>query len=267
LKPYKVGGRLDGHLKESKLMDKSLQRAWLRDKHKRIANCKRNARNTLNWPFHKQVALTVFDELNRHARLDNDFLHIMRQAGKPAFSGDWGSFYYGEDNICLSFKDRYTGRRAELVTREGSKEQSNEREHGASLVIYYSEHSGYFQVFFAPPYFENYAHGDEATATQIRKEILVTYRTNMDDLTRAFVKRMVRRFFIYARVESSLETNSWFEAMRVRWWRFMDVRNRQAMKGEIDGVFSLWEKLGGSALIALVSFIFGVLTHPLIKTK
>lgn len=120
------------------------------------------------------------------------------------------------------------------------------------MVIYYSCHNGFVQIFFAPPRLN--------TSTSAGKEILMSYFLNMDQLTPEYVVKLIKQFLVFARVESSLERKYWHERFRVRWWRFVDARNRQAMKGEIDTMWTPWEKLVVVSIFGAVTYILGVFT-------
>ncbi len=120
------------------------------------------------------------------------------------------------------------------------------------MVIYHSSHNGYVQIFFAPSKIEE--------RKQSARELLMSYHSDMDELTPRLVVALIRKFLIFARVDSSLESASWQEQLRVRWWRFVDVRNRKSMKGDIDVLLTPWEKLSMVALASVISFFIGVYT-------
>ncbi|MDO9625148.1 MAG: hypothetical protein Q7J46_14290 [Pseudomonas sp.] len=240
-------------------MRSTLQRIWLRDKHTRDANKLRKKRNICNWPIHRDKALEVFRAFAQVTSEANySQFEIVESGSRPEFSGDWGIFHYGEDNICLNFKDRPTGHWTERVQQSGKKEIVKEIESGAGLVIYHSSHNGYVQIFFAASEIEE--------RKRSARELLMSYHSDMDELTPHLVMTLIRKFLIFARVDSSLENASWLEQLRVRWWRFVDARNRKSIKGDIDVLLTPWEKLILVALASFVTFIIGVYTSEETRT-
>lgn len=240
-------------------MRNKLLRMAQRDLNKRSENLQRKLRNTRNWPQHRDKVAEVFRRFDAQSRtIDWPRYYVSVSAGRPTRAGELGVFHDGEDSTTLAVLDQLTPRSRLTVSEDGTRTLFRERERGAQLVVYYGEHNGFVQVFFAPPTL--WEEGQPESSSAPHREILVDYLDNMDDLTPDYVLKQLAKFLVFSRVESALDRASWLDRMRVRWWRFVDVRNRQRVGGPVHELLTPWEKLVLAALFGVAVYVAGVVT-------
>lgn len=245
-------------------MRKKLLRMALQDLEKRSKNLRRKQRNTRNWPLHREKVAEVFRRFEAESRaLEGIRYWVTVSAGHPLYAGEPGVFLYGEDTVGLAVMDLFTARERRTVSEDHSQSFYRERERGAQLVVYYGEHNGYVQVLFAPPTLLDGETDESKSATS--REILADYLFNMDDLTPDYAVKQLAKFLVYARVESALDRASWLDKMWVRWWRFIDVRNRQRVGAPVHELVTPWEKLVLTSLFGVAAYLVGVATSDQAK--
>lgn len=239
----------------------SLEGILRKESRKRFKNQLRCKRVNLNWPIHAQRVVDVFREIQAEGDKHGVALFVTEPEWfNPAYD-DFGlrkgEFPLGETAVILSFMTRRTGTGVLVRTEEGTQ-TTFDSEKGAELVVHHSPSQGVVQVFFAPPKIEKSIESDA---------ILYTHTYNTDDVTRDWVMDLVPSFFTFNRVESLLERPSLLDRLRVRWWRFIDIRNRHGYLEKLQHVLTPWELLliAGTAapLIWLVNWLWKVL-NPLI---
>lgn len=238
----------------------NLERIWRNEARKRKANELRKDRVNLNWPIHAQQAVDVFRAFATEAKKDNVRLIVIEPRGDIDSLGckRMGKFAVGASSVHLRFAPTFTGEG--MMTRTADAEDATfDFERGAELTIYHSPSNGLVQVFFEFP----------ASSLEGKKSepLLYDYTYNTDRLTNAWLTSLLPPFLSFNRVESRLEHPSRLDIWRMRWYRFMDVRNRRGYLDKFHHILTPWELLWLGVIIALPGFtlakwLWGVLYSP-----
>lgn len=223
----------------------SLRSIWKKENRKRLAFEGERKRCDRNWLTHKQRVQQVFDEF---LTLAPRFM-VMDTVTARRATEESSPRRYGEDSVVLSEMSFFTRRKTEYKNGV-SVEIVREKEVGGSLTVHYTEGEAVIQVFFTPPI------SDQSTIEKM--DVLFWYGRNTDDLTISFAEGLISKFLIFCRVESNFQRSSIFERARVRWWRFMDVRNRWQLYGTHIGLLNLWEVTVVTGLIAVAGLLVAV---------
>ncbi|WP_236167023.1 hypothetical protein [Pseudomonas fulva] len=229
---------------------KSLASIWKSELLKRKKQSRRSERNDRNWPIHKAIGLKEFECFAKIARSDAVYFHVVDYCHSQA-SNENGPWYEGQDSIVLSRMDRFTGRQTHYESLSGSH-CSSVFETGGSLVVHYTERQGLIQVFLTPPL------TDGSIAS--KKEVLLWAGYNTDHLTRVFFRVLIEKYLIFCRVESSFDGSNFLERAAVRWWKYMDIRNRRNLFGAPDKFLNPWELSAAAAVFAVVGLIISIVT-------
>ena len=224
-------------------MDIKIKKLWAADQKARERHLWHKKRNIRNWPIHKMRALAVFECFAHAAREHGQFFGVIDQIRKPEAPDEVGIFHYGQDHVSLIFPSRPTGELTVTQSWGGGVYSKREREAGASLAIHFSEHNGVFQTFLFPPKY--------SALVKEKRGVLIDFSFNMDNLTPDYSAKMIRKLLIFNRVESILESSTLLERWRVRWWRFIDVRNRKGIGEKAEHLLTPWEMIVLAALLAI----------------
>ncbi|MGC1329096.1 hypothetical protein [Pseudomonas sp.] len=224
----------------------TLVSVWKKDKSKRDRFASARERCDRNWPYHRERVKAAFLELSsidsRFSAHDRDEMTKLRADGDP--------IYHGYDYVILSEDDRVTPRRT-IYSNGKSFHIDHEREEGGSITVHYTYGQALIQVFLKPP---------KSNKSIIEKtDILVWVGRNTDALTTAFCERLIGKYLILARAESNFETSTILERFRIRWWRFMDMRNRLQIYDTHINLLNRWELPVAAAILALASFAISLL--------
>lgn len=225
----------------------NLERMLRKEGRKRLENELRRERVNRNWPLHAQRVVDVFREVQDKGRKHGVALFVSEPELFHHANGGLGlrigEIPLGVSTVILSFVIQLTGTGVLTRTTEGEREEWD-HETGAQLVVHHSFAEGLVQVFFVPPQLDK--------TTESESSVLFTHTYNTDDVTREWVANLVSSFFVFNRVESVLELPSLLDRLRVRWWRFMDIRNRRGYLDKLQHVLTPWELMLITALGAIV---------------
>lgn len=148
-----------------------------------------------------------------------------------AGSDDTGTFIIGEDSISLS--ETLTRTRQGTFYKNGASQyQTWILRHGGTLSLHYAYGKGLISAFITPPH-------TDATS-EAKEPILIWFGRNADSLTPRLAETLIRKFLTVCRVEGNYEGTR-IERLKVRWWRFMDCRNREQTYNEYVPFFNNWE--------------------------
>jgi hypothetical protein len=223
-----------------------VKRIWKKEARKRAANEARKQRVHRNWPVHSQRALDVFTAFSLEAELDNVSVLVTEpewfDRHKEATGWRLGEFPIGESSVSMRFGLQYTGQ-GMLKRTEENESTELQLEFGAELVVHYSPAQGVIQVFFQSPSIDS--------STRKREALLYAHTYNTDDLTTDWLIGLLPQFLTFNRVESALEKPSWLDSLKVRWWRFRDIRNRRGYLEKFQHILTPWELVLLGAALAL----------------
>lgn len=228
----------------------TIESIWKKEHAIRRKEDKRRERANRNWEIHEEIIKGVFDSFAATARADN-VLILVDSAPDNRKIEEWrlGEFPRGVSSITLRFGFVPTGE-GMLVRTEESANETRYLEHGARLIVHHSQSLGAVQVFFDPPWLSD----QEST----KGESLLAYHTfNTDTLTRDWANRIIKRFLIFNRVESSILRPTALDSARVRLWRFLDIRNRRGYLDKLQHIFTPWELVVFAVIIYIVSMMLG----------
>ncbi|MEF9672522.1 hypothetical protein QNM99_10260 [Pseudomonas sp. PCH446] len=204
----------------------TLSSMWKREKLKRDSFKAERQRCDRNWIFHKDRVVSVFEKFTN---IDERFTFYPNETERNA---SWSSAQlFLSDFVVLSEFSR--GSRCWAIHNNGtSKYREDERESGGSLTIHYTYDQALIQVFLKPP---------QSNKSFIEKaDVLLWVGRNTDCLTVEFCERLIAKYLLFCRVESNYEKSSFWERRRVRWWRFMDARNRMQVLDTHVNFFTPW---------------------------
>ncbi|KAB0489654.1 hypothetical protein [Pseudomonas vancouverensis] len=224
----------------------TLKSIWRRESAKRSRFAKERERCDRNWPFHKERARAVFEELTS---LSDDFLIIDHEQQmndqRDSFPAHWG-----QDSIAIYEIARLTGQRT-VYTNGTSVHIDHMRESGGGLVIHYGYETALIQIFLAPP---------KTSKSLIKKnDVLIFSGFNTDVLTSDFIRTLVAKYLIFIRVESVLHRSTFLESYRVRFWRFIDARNTRQIFDKPYIFLNQWELSLAVGLLAVISLVVSIL--------
>ncbi|MDT4829070.1 hypothetical protein FQZ97_624800 [compost metagenome] len=215
-----------------------MESMWKREFRKRQRNLERKERTNRNWPLHRDTALRIFGEFKQLARKDG--VHFEVDGGVPVIPGT--DRLLGESNIVLSVPAIATGI-GRISYANGGESITREIEKGCRLTIHHSEPEGLIEAFLSMP---------RRDPPLPNSEILIFHTYNSDELTADRVKSLIRQFLVFHRVTSRLQRGGLAERYKVRWWRFIDVRNRRGIGQREHHFLTKWELIVLGALAAIV---------------
>lgn len=225
-------------------MSKEWQKIWRKHWKKANASMNKRAASNLEWPT--KLALI-------HRSLD-EFRDVAGSLFKIADSStvtldDTDKIYKGQSSIVLSIPERYTRKAVVTKTEEGVL-LDRIFESGACIVFHYTHGSALFQVLVETP---------KDSDSNRPRETLLTYATHdLSEVDEKLVFRHVAKFLTTYRVYSSLEDSSWADRMKVRYWMFMDRRNREQVTSGSKYFFTAWEIAVFAAAFAVANSIFAL---------
>lgn len=228
---------------------KSLASIWKSELIKQEKQFQRCARIDRNWPLHKAAGFAEFKAFAELAKADGFFFHVVDYAESQK-ENEHGPWTVGQDSIVLTGLGRFTGKQIHYQSHYGSHCNSV-FERGGSLVVHYTERQGTIQVFLSPPVTEG--------SLVEKKEVLLWAGYNSDSLTPSFFRSLIRKYLIFCRVESSLDASTLIERCMVRWWKFMDIRNRRNLFGTPNSFLNAWELSAAAALFAIASLMVSII--------
>ncbi|WP_285435585.1 hypothetical protein [Pseudomonas sp. fls2-241-R2A-110] len=218
---------------------------WKKEKSKRSRFALERGRCDRNWVFHKERAVAVFQGFSEIA---DRFSVLDKESGAKLCDKD-APIYRGYDYVVLSEDDRLTDRRT-IFNNGTSIHIEHGREAGGVLTVHYTFGQALIQVFLRPP-ISNQSIIEKA-------DILLWVGRNTDALTSEFYEQLITKYLIFCRVESNYESSTFVERFRVRWWRFMDVRNRWQLFDTHVNLLNRWEVPVAAAIMALAGFILAL---------
>lgn len=221
----------------------NLERMWRKESSRRTKNQLRRERCNRNWPLHAQRVVDAFREIQAEGDKHGVAMFVTEPKWDYDFSHRNSKLSLGETAVILRFSIQFAGTGVLERTDNGVTEKMD-YEKGAQLVVHHSSGQGLVQVFFAPPTVEGRTKEEDA--------LLFTHTYDTDDVTRDWVMGLISSFFTFNRVESMLELPSMFDRLRVRWWRFMDIRNRRGYLDKLQHVLTPWELILVTAVGAIV---------------
>lgn len=229
---------------------KKLVSIWKSELRKRTRHRERCARCDRNWPTHKSIGLAQFRAFANTALDDGVFFHVTDYCEDQS-QRENGPWTEGQDSIALSTLARFTGKETHYESLAGYHKDVV-MEEGGSLVVHYTYKYGLIQVFMAPPRTQG--------ALIDKLEVLIFAGYNTDCLTPDFYSKLISRFLIFCRVESSLESSSIIDRYRVRLWKYTDIRNRRSLLGTSNRFLTRWELSAAAAFIAVIGLLVAVIS-------
>lgn len=227
----------------------NFESVWKSELKKREVHEESCERCDRNWPIHKAIGLEQFSQFSELTRQDGFRFQIVDyvEAQRNAEEGPWT---VGQDSIVLGAPYRFIGQ--ETYFKDSSqREDSLVIEHGGNLVVHYTEKQGLVQVFLEPPWLS----GSEKKS----QGILLWWGRNTDELTAEFYAGLIRKLLMFCRVESVMESSSFFERMTVRFWRYMDIRNRKNLLDSTHHFLNLWEISFVTAVLAIAGLVISLI--------
>lgn len=208
----------------------SIKKIWAREKHRQDSCDWVRRRCDINWPIHREIIFDCFRQFTVEAgrnkyRADNSSGH-RRDGSNLDFP-----VVIGEETISLSELDSRT-RQATFYHNGHSEHRSWVLRHGGMLSVHYAYGKGLISAFITPPY-------SDSTISK-REPILIWLGRDTDMLTTELAEKLIRKMLIICRAEGNYE-GSRLERIKVRWWRFMDRRNREQTYNEYVPLFNSWE--------------------------
>lgn len=231
---------------------KKLVSIWKLELRKRIRHRERCERCDRNWLIHKSIGLSQFQAFADVALEDGVFFHVVDYCSNQSQSEN-GPWTEGQDSIVLGTLARLTGKETHYESLAGSHKEVV-MEEGGSLVVHYTYAYGLVQVFMAPPRTQG--------AVIDKPEVMIFAGYDTDSLTSDFYSKQISRFLVFCRVESSLETSSIIDRSRVRWWKYMDIRNRRSLLGTSNRFLNHWELSAAAALVTVIGLLAAILSIP-----
>ena len=202
-------------------------------------------RANLNWPDHQQVlldAVSTFSAIHPHHQF------YVTHGGPEVRPGD-GSENIGESWVILNCMSYLTGK----VHRSVTGKVDRQIESGAQLVFHFTHSTGLFQVYLHPPILSD-------SRKKHHIECLIWYSTSLDRVDSRFAYRMIKRMLAFQRVESSFQLSYGYEKLMVRYWRFIDARNRRKLLPEQHLLLTGWELAVIAGVIAAGGFLVSLLS-------
>ena len=227
-----------------------LNKIWKSEFRKRMLHAEHCERCDRNWLIHKSIGLEQFAKFAEVAINDGVYFQVVDFADNQRLAEE-GPWYEGEDSIVLSSAPRFTGKETHYESLAGSHKDFFMEESG-SLVVHYTYRQGLIQVFLSPP---------RAQEAYVKKpDVLIWSSYNTDCLTRDYYDSLIAKFLVFGRVESSLEASTVIDRWRVRWWKYMDIRNRRNLLNTSNKFLNGWELSTAAAFIAVFSLIVAILS-------
>lgn len=224
-------------------MEKDLDRLISKDSFRRARASYRILRANLNWQIHRDVALSVLRQFSDKHPSTGWFV----DKGGPSFTAPSGSSSVGESWVGLRMDRRFTGKKH--CSAEGVLEKQEEI--GVSLVFHFTHTTGLLHVFVQPP-----SLSDSKTKPS---ECLLYYSHRLDAVDKKFCLKMIKRMLVLNRVKSAFQISNWIENSLVRYWLFMDARNRRRLLPETNLLFNAWELAILTGGLALGAFIVSLI--------
>lgn len=200
-------------------------------------------RAELNWPEHQaklEKVARAFAEMHPEGKF------YVRCGGPVHKPGD-GSINIGESWISLQSPTRVTGRR--YFDTSGTVDRQTES--GVQLAFHFNHFSGLFQVYIHPPVLSD--------SKKKQAECLIWYAHNLDRVDEKFALRMIRNMLAFQRVESAFQLSYGYEKLLVRYWRFVDARNRRKLLPEQHFLLTGWEITVIAGFIAAAGFLVSLI--------
>ena len=227
-----------------------LEKIWKSEFRKRSLHIEHCERCDRNWLIHKAIGFEQFTKFSDVAMRDNVFFHVVDFANNQRIAEE-GPWYEGEDSIVLSSLARFTGKETHYESLAGSYSYVV-MEESASLVVHYTYGQASIQVFLSPP---------RVQGAYVKKtDVLIWSSYNTDYLTRNYYNSLIAKFLVFCRVESSLEASSVIDRWRVRWWKYMDLRNRRNLLTSNNMFLNGWELSTAAACIAVFGLVVAILS-------
>ncbi|XQE65784.1 hypothetical protein ACOAPY_14060 [Pseudomonas sp. P3C3] len=237
----------------------SLERIWRRENRRRSKDTARKERVNRNWPGHADKLVNLFKGFAEIAKRDGVEMYVdepiwnrFEMAQMVRDLG--GSLPFGETAVILRFGNQPTGHGYFERDEKGLKRHFD-IELGTALVVHHSPAEGLVQVYLQPPKVQTVGQNEQNG----RDSLLIDHTYNTDDLTNSWAEKNIARLLVFNRAESALIRPRLWDRVRVRVWRFLDVRNRRGYLGAFQHLFTPWELV----LIAALVFAVGSLGQVL----
>lgn len=218
---------------------------------KRQTNEMRKDRVNRNWPIHAQQVVDVFRAFALEAKADGVHLFVNEpewiEWSSLERSNRIGEFVLGATTVSLRFASEHTGEG--MLTRTTETEKTRlDLEHGAELIIHHTPSDGLVQVFFGYP--------SSSVDGKAKEPLLFKHTYNTDLITNDWVANLAPPFLTFNRFFSRLEHPSYTDSWRVRWWRFVDVRNRRGHLDSFQHFLTTWELVLLAGILAIPGVTF-----------
>ena len=227
-----------------------LNKIWKSEFRKRTLHAGRCERCDRNWLIHKSIGLAQFAAFAEVAIRDGVYFQVIDFADNQRLAEE-GPWFEGEDSIVLSSAARFTGKETHYESLAGFHKNVVMEESG-SLIVHYTYRQGSIQVFLSPP---------RTQGAYVKKpDVLIWSSYNTDNLTRDYYNSLIAKFLVFCRVESSLEASTVIDRCRVRWWKYMDIRNRRNLLNTNNKFLNGWELSTAAAFVAVLGLIVAILS-------
>lgn len=223
----------------------SLESIWQKEMRRRVEDDLQRRRMRLNWPLQASIIYSEFERFAELAKCGSitvtvsAYPHRLQPADEYDYVDQLGEFPLGTSEIVMRFGMEPTGEGYLRSTKE-CRQEGIDYENGAILTVHFSTADAVVQVFFQPPHM---------LGNNDWERILFTHAYDPDKLTQRWAQQVIEAFLVFNRAESRLRIPSIVDAWRLRWWRFLDVRNRRGYLENFRHLLTPWELL----IIAIVA--------------
>lgn len=228
-----------------------MDKVWQREKRRRDAEQWRKDRMRRNWPIHKQIAVRVLNQFKDAARRDG--VRYVVDGGQHQQNMKRLREFPGQEEIKLMIPS--FAYRKEINRSQGAESVRWDLERGGGLIIQYLEWRGIVQAWCILPWI-----GKADARHSQDKDILLFHTYNPDDITEKRVAKMIQQTLMINRVASGLSCASWWEVQQVRYWKYMDDRNRKGIGGREFKFIGNWLITVVGAFYLLITLVSSIVS-------
>jgi hypothetical protein len=216
----------------------SLNRTIEIEKTKRTKAKLLNRYAQMNWKFKKKEIENIFRETFNDFQIGHIDFYISTSLN-DSFSD---KTYIGYDSIQVAHPLRLTGN--VIITKDDKSTNYDEKKEAGAALSITTGAVGSFDVFLMP---------SQSDDQLIKRESIIVFTTkDPNDLTKNRIKKSIKQFLIFQRVDSVFEHASLYERFYISMLYFFDVRNREKYRQSIYNFTSHW---GAVLITALVTFL------------